>query len=403
MKLLYINTLKELSENDIKYALLRKPINWVDTCDLDIIVKKGKDIDKKLKRLGYSNRNSTYIKYDFKYKKWIYLDLNNPLKFGKLLVEIDFINALIKNRYIDEDGIYRINKSYESILYLIHAAINKGFISEKYKYLIYENNIDKNFLIKNNYKLDLLLIYKYLLILKANPKKEKSILYKLEKKFTKPNLNFLIRKFNRFKNLLMGPRPIVFLGPDGSGKSTLVNILKDLKLPNLKLIYMGPNNELEMNKLLFKSLNFIKNKREKYNKKTLIGITVRTLWYLICYLDFSLRIWRNNFFVSAGGIIICDRYACDIFFRKPNIFTKFIFLDLFLRPRFVFLCVGNSEKIYYRKPELKKSQIKSLILNYRKILNQYSIEFIELDTTSKSIEILIPEIINNLNDKKWLR
>ena len=83
MELLYLKTLKELSDNKIEYALLRKPKSWVDIGDLDIILRKGYNIHAKLEKLGYSNRrnSTTYIKYDFSYKNWVYLDINNPLKF----------------------------------------------------------------------------------------------------------------------------------------------------------------------------------------------------------------------------------------------------------------------------------------------------------------------------------
>ena len=66
MKSLFIKTLKELSNNNINYALLRKPYNWLNTVDLDIVVKKSTKIYSKLNKLGYSKKgkSNTYIKYD---------------------------------------------------------------------------------------------------------------------------------------------------------------------------------------------------------------------------------------------------------------------------------------------------------------------------------------------------
>ena len=204
MELLYIKILKELSDNKIDYALLRKPINWQNIGDLDIIFRKEENIHNKLERLGYLNkRNSTtYIKYDFFYKKWIYLDLNNPLKFGNQYAQTNLINDLIDNKYIDDKGINRINETYEAILTLIHAATNKGFISLKYRHLIYENNINESFLGRYNDELNLSDIYQYLLILRTNSKKEKYILNLIRRKLIKPNLNFLNTKFIRIKNIL---------------------------------------------------------------------------------------------------------------------------------------------------------------------------------------------------------
>ena len=112
MELLYLKTLKELSDNKIEYALLRKPKSWVDIGDLDIILRKGYNIHAKLEKLGYSNRrnSTTYIKYDFSYKNWVYLDINNPLKFGNQYAETSFINDLVFKAM--EDGFLVIYQSH---------------------------------------------------------------------------------------------------------------------------------------------------------------------------------------------------------------------------------------------------------------------------------------------------
>ena len=109
---------------------------------------------------------------------------------------------------------------------------------------------------------------------------------------------------------MKGPRPIVFLGPDGSGKSTLVDILKDLKFPEIKLIYMGPLRESEMNKLLFKIINMIHIKREKYHKKSFLGMVLRVFYYSLLQIYHK---WSRNH--VSSGFVNCDRcYA--IFFRR---------------------------------------------------------------------------------------
>ena len=287
MESIFIKTLKELSTNKINYALLRKPYKWINTVDLDIIVDKGIKIDSKLNQLGYTKKSgtNTFIRYDFYDKKWIYLDINYPLKFGDNIADDNFFEELLKTKYLDKEGIYRISPSYEAILYLLHSATNKGMISSKYRYLIFQNHIEESFLHEYNCHINLNNIYQYLLLLRNNPKRERYVIGKIRKQFIKPNFDFINSKFVRLKNFLKGPRPIVFLGPDGSGKSTLVDILKDLRLPNIKLIYMGPFREKEMNKLLFYIINVIQIKREKYHKKSFLGIILRISWYFICYLD----------------------------------------------------------------------------------------------------------------------
>ena len=147
MESIYRNILKELSDNKINYVLLRKPLNWIDTVDLDIIVEIGNNIDIKFYKLGYSKKkgSNTFIRYDFEHKKWIYLDINNPLKFGDYSFGNNLIDELIQTKYIDKEGICRICTSYEALLCLLHSATNKGLISSKYRHLIFGNKLDKSF------------------------------------------------------------------------------------------------------------------------------------------------------------------------------------------------------------------------------------------------------------------
>ncbi len=70
-------------------------------------------------------------------------------------------------------------------------------------------------------------------------------------------------------------------------------------------------------------------------------------------------------------------YAIFFFFFF-NILIKIIFLNFSLRPRFVFLCVGDLQIIFNRKPEININQIKDLIKSYRKTLKDYNIIYLEL-------------------------
>ena len=72
-----------------------------------------------------------------------------------------------------------------------------------------------------------------------------------------------------------------------------------------------------------------------------------------------------------------------MYFRKPNIINENLFLRFFPKPYLVFLCVGDAQKIYDRKPEeLSVKDIKDTIELYRKKLNEYKLDYIEIDTTT---------------------
>ena len=63
--------------------------------------------------------------------------------------------------------------------------------------------------------------------------------------------------------------------------------------------------------------------------------------------------------------IIFDRYACDMYFRKPNFINETLFLKFFPKPYLILLCVGDAQKIYDRKPEeLSVKDIKTQISSF---------------------------------------
>ena len=212
--------------------------------------------------------------------------------------------------------------------------------------------------------------------------------------------NFVKRLMNRISSFFCFQRGVAILGPDGSGKSTLINPLSKLQWPSVRKQYMGPCSKEDMNEVIFNFLNFFSKIRNKYSKRNLIGIVSRIMWVVICYLDFINRYFRHNWFHGSNGLIVFDRFPCDMYFRKPTILNEIIFLKLFPRPKHVFLCVGDSKIIYDRKKELNSPiQVTKTINSYRKMLTKYKINFHEIDTTKLTIEMsnyfILKTLINN--------
>ena len=142
--------------------------------------------------------------------------------------------------------------------------------------------------------------------------------------------------------------------------------------------------------------------RSKRKKTSIIGMLSRIGWQITCYLDFIERVYRHIWFWGSGGVVLFDRYACDMYFRKPTKVNEIIFLKFFPKPRFVFLCVGDAELIYKRKPEeLSVSDIGNTIDLYRKKLKQHNINFIEINTTLLSPEEVIDTAVLDLIKHDW--
>jgi thymidylate kinase len=196
---------------------------------------------------------------------------------------------------------------------------------------------------------------------------------------------------------------IAFLGPDGAGKSTLTEPLAHLRWPRVRRQFMGPARPSEMRRTFHWTMCQWDRLRQKYTKKHPLGIVSRAAWQLVCYLDFWDRLIRHRSFCRQGGVLVCDRYACDMYFRKPTMWNEFVFLRLFPRPRFVFLCVGDPHAIHQRKPELSSGQIQETIERYRAKLTRYRIPCAEIDTARLSPDEALRQAVQHAIDNGWFR
>jgi thymidylate kinase len=389
------NVLKQIIENEFSlfkfdYLLLREPENWSEVGDFDILVCNIDYASVTLNNLGYlevyrdtSAKNKKFIKFFHNKKIWIHIDLHDSIDCSGIIWPKDFIRDLMHRAEKGSDNIIRAPKQEASLLYLFHAASEKNKIQSKYLHMIINIDLSLNsfyvflpkplehysILIENfkNKKINMIDL--------LNGFKEKMVL----KKPTK--LNIFIRFYNRLKSFYQY-KTIVFLGPDGSGKSSIVDNLGSIKWPPTDIEYMGPARKKSMRNALFKSYQTLSKIRDRYKKTSVIGFIVRIVCLLICYFDFLDRYYRNIWKYGSNKRIIFDRYACDMYFRKPNFINENLFLKFFPKPYLIFLCVGDAQKIYNRKPEeLSVNDIKDTIQLYRLKLKEYKMEYIEIDTT----------------------
>jgi len=165
---------------------------------------------------------------------------------------------------------------------------------------------------------------------------------------------------------------------------------------------MGPCDKNSMNPVLYKLLIIIGNQRDRYKKRSVIGIVARILWIITCYIDYWVRFLANIWFVGSKGFIIYDRYPLDMYIRTPTWLNENIFMKFFPKPKVVFLCVGDVMKIYERKLELKSpKEVADVIELYKEKLGRYNIPFIEVDTTENNLEDCVKLILNNLAENRF--
>lgn len=405
--------LKQLVDCGLRFAVLRQPSSWVEAGDIDIVVYDAGEADRLLVSLDYiqfserlSSRN--YQRYDRLLERWIHLDVKSAITLGAFESPRDFIDSILGSSHFSDDGIPYLNPVDEAILLLFHAANDKERIDPKYRERMFIDDMDMvsdradlyNFLPK-----PLSEYWRWIEAVDRGIISQKTAIMEIRKSFgimSTQRKTLASRVFQRIKTIIFfGPRPIVFLGPDGAGKSTLTEPLEKLHWPSLRCQYMGPSRFAEMRAIFVLPMRMFDKLRNLYSSRNIIGLFARSGWQFVCYFDFLERYGRHLWFWAGHGIVIFDRFACDMYFRKPSRWNEIIFLKMFPRPRFVFLCVGEPEAIHQRKPELTQLQISSTIELYRKKLAQYDIPYIEINTTDLSPDDALTQVVKHLVANGW--
>ncbi len=201
---------------------------------------------------------------------------------------------------------------------------------------------------------------------------------------------------------------IVFLGVDGSGKTTMVDGLTEWlkkEMPKTKINYF----------------HFCPTKR--YNKKGSIAVTnphaLPTYNIPINIIKDIFILW--NFFVGGrkvkkllkkGETVIIDRYYYDLLidplrYRLLNLTYRKYLIKSVLEPDGVFYCIGDSSQIYQRK---KETSIEDIIIQQNRILqvvnlmNSERARWVEVNTTkndkNSSLNIIKINIMKILRSRE---
>lgn len=176
---------------------------------------------------------------------------------------------------------------------------------------------------------------------------------------------------------------VAFLGPDGSGKSTLINYLTNY-LRKKKLIY----KYIHLRPRIFKhSEKPVTNPHGKAPRSTFISF-IKLIYWLILFNFYFLCV---N--IISKKVYIFDRYPHDLLidplryrFKLSKKITLFL-LNFLPHPDLWINVSGNFKEIWERKKETKQLVIKKQLKSYKKFMKN-KINTIEIKKKGDYLKII---------------
>jgi len=187
---------------------------------------------------------------------------------------------------------------------------------------------------------------------------------------------------------------ISFLGPDGSGKSTIIEQLISEKLPFLKTEYfhLKPIKKTKSSNI---NVTDPHNYPEYSKFKSYCKLIFFLFQYNICWL---INIYPLKY---KSVLIIFDRYFDDLLvdnkrYRYGGSITVAKFIRLFIpKPSLYFILTTDADIIYKRKQEVSISELERQIIAYNSLADNKRYIKIDVDNNPKEISKKIISIINS--------
>lgn len=414
------NFLQFLKSKSIPYIIVNGYKDLFDTAerdnDIDILFKKSdfKKINSTLKeyckqevcRIVQTYHQEVYAKNIFLYKEST-AEILNLDAYGKLH---KFNNTFFKEDELfsevqDYKGVSILSPKHEFFFYFIKKVGKSDFSEKAFLYLkdlflknqeecteVLENHLNKigkqvsNAFFKNNYAF-------------INQSK-KEILSSIEKK--KVSISYRIKDKFRILKRLVKPTgiSIAFLGPDGSGKTTIINGLLNSSLPfrrtdyfHLKPIHpKNKNSEVTSNPHEYKPYGKLKS--------------LAKLLYFIYQYNFG---WLKNIIPLKikSSLIIFDRYFDDLIADNKRYryglgtgLAKFIRLFI-KKPALYFILVADAKIIYRRKQEVAFEELENQIKKYGDLADNKRYFKIDVNRKPKQIVAEIRQILMQKMNERY--
>ena len=177
-------------------------------------------------------------------------------------------------------------------------------------------------------------------------------------------------------------KTIIFLGVDGTGKSTLINSVYKKNKKKFEKIHFAPD--------YFKKKNKPITNPHQQIKRSMVFSFFKIIYWIINYQIFTILNYNSK------KIYIFDRYIYDVmidplryrFSLSKIVITKII--KFAIKPDLIVLLTGNPKKIYSRKKELTLKDTIELNDKYIKFVKKFDVKIIlnclyDIDTNTNKI------------------
>ncbi len=401
----------------LNYALLKGDIEEQfsigEFSDIDLIID-SKDVQEAIKRaknyayissikvLNKVHMQQLYIQ--FKDETFIEIDLIHSFRRKSLiyLSVDDFLRNSISNK-----SFYKVCREEDQLLFIyFFYQLNDADIPQKYidkferssetEWSNFTGKLEKECNIKIKDKES---IYSFDKVQKEN------IISNLKSKPENKGFRLLKNQFHYGIEVLSGIRnaqgwTMTFSGPDGSGKSTILEDVKHLldKKYRKKTVVVRHRPSLlpilssyVHGKKKAESLAASRLPRQGKNKSSLSSL-LRFIYYYTDYFFGHIYIYFK--YIIRGTVVLYDRYYFD-FIADPKrsniVLSKKITAPLYYlihHPRHNFLLYAPAETVRKRKQELSISEIRELNQQYREVFdsleeNSSSDRYVAIENTDR--------------------
>jgi thymidylate kinase len=393
--------------------------------DIDIWTEDVDELEKILFQVAKKNNFILYLSNRTANgsNNFFYQITNSDMEFVRIdiLKECAWLSfvPIIQAQQIADDKVkhknfYVAEPIIETSMHLLYPLINQGIVKEKYRdkiHLLHDNEKFESLLVKSLGKSAATKLINKIKLRNWTDIENNVSYYRLKLVLTKiyqENLNFVnfiycfiqsnIKRLFKPSGLF-----IVFLGPDGCGKTTLINHLSNsLEQSFLKKrnYYWRPFILPRLRRLLpfWKNLSCTQSQEDKSDiKLTKTNKVLFLVKFIYYFLDYIIGRLKYQSLWSRGGLVIFDRYYYDhivyperfgfIVSRKIMLF----FEKIIPKPDIMFFLYASPDTLIQRKQELSLAEIRRQLQDYDDLITK--IPFACKIDTSESIAVVEKKII----------